>query len=593
MQNPTRSTRLAGLLAVLLCCLALGPAAQGDEQRVSVQLSTGVARLGESVYLVVTVENAGNTRFVSLPEVEGLAIGAPRGPETESRMSWVNGRRTGWVRERWTLSLRPSDVGDYEIPPLVLQVDGKEVSTRGVTLRVVRDVTGADLGFLELVPSPTRVVEGQPFRLELRFGWDAEARVNLADLLLPWWGELSGVVELASPDQAQSARTVEGVTVNGRVRVLVEETAPRSVDGREFRSLRLVKTYLPGRPGTLEFPRSFLEFGELQSGGPFQAARKKTWFAEAPALSIEVVPLPSEGQPFDYSGAVGSLAVRASADTRDVVVGDSIKLDVVWSGSGNLEFFQAPDLARLDAFDGFRVYGRTEEKSVDRRAVTYDLAPLSDAVTAIPPVELSVFDPATNAYETLATEPIPIRVRALEGRSSLLSEARESFAPDVRDIDPRPLSPATDGGALAAAPSDRLLVLLLFAVPAVWLALRAAVRHGRGDPDAPLARRRRRARRVLERDLRAAASAEERLAALTRFLAARAGEPEQAWVGRDPRVWLRERGAHEGADVERLCAVVERLEEATWGGGATPVSDAEILAAADQWQRALRPGVAA
>ena len=73
------------------------------------------------------------------------------------------------------------------------------------------------------------------------------------------------------------------------------------------------------------------------------------------------------------SGAVGVLSVRASADTRDVVVGDSIKLTVDWTGDGNLEFFEAPDLGLFDAFRGFQVYGSAEEKSLDRRRVVYDL----------------------------------------------------------------------------------------------------------------------------------------------------------------------------------------------------------------------------
>jgi hypothetical protein len=289
---------------------------------------------------------------------------------------------------------------------------------------------------------------------------------------------------------------------------------------------------------------------------------------------------------------VGTLAVRASADTRDVVVGDSIKLDVSWTGQGNLEFFQPPDLSALDAFAGFRIYGRTEEKSFEQRKVTYDLAPLSAEVSEIPAVPLSVFDPELGTYQTVATDPIPIRVRPLAGRTTLSTEEAPRFESDMRDIDTRPL--ASTGETRSRAPSDGLLVALAFALPTGWLALRAFVRR-RGEPDAPLARRRARARKELARSLRRAGTPQERLRALTAFLAARSGEPDEAWVGRDPGRWLAERGdgAAAGEDAARLAAVLARLEEAIWGGGSASVSDGEILLAADGWQRALRAGRAA
>ena len=72
-----------------------------------------------------------------------------------------------------------------------------------------------------------------------------------------------------------------------------------------------------------------------------------------------MIPLPEQGRPLDFSGAVGTFHASARADRTDVDVGDSIKLSVEWTGDGNLEFFAPPELDRLDAFAGFRVFGKT------------------------------------------------------------------------------------------------------------------------------------------------------------------------------------------------------------------------------------------
>ncbi len=587
-----RSRRWPALVAAL-CALASLAVAQSAPE-VTAQLSAGVARLGEEIALQVVVEGGGQARLLPLPAVQGLELGVPAGPSSERGMRIQGGRREQWNRTYWRIPVRARAEGDFEIPSLDVEVDGQRLATRKLSLRVVRDLTGEDLGFLELTPTPARVVEGQPFSLEIRFGWDADTRVDLANLHLPWWGELSGVVELDQRELPASAKRIEGVGVNGGPGPVAEQVESRRADGREMLTFRLVKSFVPGRPGTIEFPTSFLEFGQrLPARSLFESSRKKTFFVQAPPLALEVVPLPSEGQPFDFSGAVGTLAARASADTRDVVVGDSIKLQVVWTGSGNLEFFDAPDLAHLDAFEGFRVYGRTEEKGFDRRAVTYDLAPMDAAVERIPAVPLSVFDPEAGRYGVVATEPIPIRVRALEGRTSLTEEEAPRFERDVRDIDVRPLAAGAERHG--PAPTDGLLVALCFALPAAWLLARGAVRRRRGDPDAPRERRRRRARRTLVRELRGARSAQERLGALTRFLAARAGDPDEAWVGRDPARWLAGRGAaHEATEAAPVRAVLARLEAEVWGsGGGAPVSAEEILAAAERWQRATGAGRAA
>ena len=208
-------------------------------------------------------------------------------------------------------------------------------------------------------------------------------------------------------------------------------------------------------------------------------------FVAWPALEVAVRPLPEEGRPFEFSGGVGRFGARSSVDRRSLDLGESIKLTIEWTGTGNLEFFEPPDLGREESFNGFRSYGATDRFHGDRRVVIYDLAPKNAKVYEIPSVSLSIFDPVAGEYTSIETSPIPIRVRVPEGLVALAVDGEsEAVGLDLRDISTKP---RTSTGR--EAPGDLLLLGLPVMTLLGWIALRRSVRR-RGDPASARARRR-------------------------------------------------------------------------------------------------------
>ena len=560
------------LLAMLwLCCASAFSFAQGQSQaRATTRLSSGVVKLGSEVTLIATVENAAFSDVRPLPVVDGLRLGPWGPPSSRSSTAVINGRVSKSDERTWTAAVRPERKGEFTIPALELSVDGALLRTQPLALTVVEDLKGEELGSFEIRASSQKVVEGQPFTVELTFGWDAALaeRINWANLSLPWWGQLSGAIENDPPPSAPGTAIVE-LVLNTNETVRVEQLPMAQLRGRTFRMFRLVRSFTPTRSGVLEFPTSWLEFARIvETGDIFSRRRERveSFFVRSEPLSIQVIELPEAGRPADFGGAIGNFRVRASAEPRDVDAGESIKLQVEWTGTGNMEFFAAPEPSRSDAFSGFRVYGKTETKAFDRRSVIYDIAPKSAEVKQIPALNLPVFDPVAGRYSVVATEPIAINVRAL-ARASGLGDSASGFVSqsDLDDVEAHLVAERE-----LRRPGKRTVLLTFGALPILWLGLLRVARR-RADPWAPLERRRRRARRELQRELERADSARLELVALFNFLAARSGERPEAWQGRNLSEWFAQKCPEVPRELQtELERLIHALEAAAWGGGPRP-----------------------
>lgn len=110
----------------------------------------------------------------------------------------------------------------------------------------------------------------------------------------------------------------------------------------------------------------------------------------AEATGIQVLPLPEQGRPASFSGAVGTFTVSATAKPVNVAVGDPITVTLAitdQSGASNLESLQPPALAADAALaKEFRVPNEAISGVVTGRTkrFTVTLRPLRAGIPAIP-----------------------------------------------------------------------------------------------------------------------------------------------------------------------------------------------------------------
>lgn len=131
---------------------------------------------------------------------------------------------------------------------------------------------------------------------------------------------------------------------------------------------------------------------------------------EIPKYEFQVSPLP-DGAPEGFDQAVGQFTLGTAIKQTKVTEGEPLALDVIVSGSGNLDNLRSPKM--LDA-SGWKVYDATasqrgEERREESGSITFSqfIRPL-EMKTSVPPFRLVFFDPVLEKYQTIITEAIPI-----------------------------------------------------------------------------------------------------------------------------------------------------------------------------------------
>jgi hypothetical protein len=136
-------------------------------------------------------------------------------------------------------------------------------------------------------------------------------------------------------------------------------------------------------------------------------------------LSVKVLPLPAEGKPANFSGAVGDFAMTATASPTELTVGDPVAAEIMISGTGNFDALTEP---ALTAPQGWKTYpakrysieGQLDQNQIPtlERKIGYSQVFIPEAVqNTLPPFEINYFSTREKKYITLRTNAIELNMK--------------------------------------------------------------------------------------------------------------------------------------------------------------------------------------
>jgi len=564
-----------------MAALAVAGASLAAAAEVRAKLSTSEAYVGMSVYLQLQVSNASQHEPPTLPEIEGVSTRSLGTPSRSEQTTIINGHMTRNVSLTYVWELTPVKPGTYTVPALSVQADGQVFHTQPLSFQAEESHAG-DLLFVDVVGDRKRAYVGQALPLRLQIWLRPYVDVNHSVRLDPedmWglvvrtsqWGPFAEAVETLARNRQMPKVTIrqrkndQGLEQSYYVYEIEQTIWPERPGQLDNQNVTVVVRY----PTGLEESRSFFSRG-LQLAGVRPIAKS------ARIEPIEIIPIPQQGRPVLYNGAVGQFRISAEAQPRVVHAGDPVTLTLDIEGYGRLDALQAPPLAEMPELT--RQFKVPHEKlpgvvSNGHKLFVVNLQPLDETVTEIPPIPLVYFNPDEGEFRTARTEPIPLVVKPAEklAMDAIVSNQpagqSPASAPAETSDAPRPVTPYRDPQVLLTGPTHLpawALLVGLIGPPGLLVGLllgRAGCRAHQGSAGL----RARQARRCCLHCLNEARDADAIARCLLGYLADRTGRPAGAMTRREAAAILQSAGADETLHAQ-VDSLLERCQTHRYAG---------------------------
>ena len=149
--------------------------------------------------------------------------------------------------------------------------------------------------------------------------------------------------------------------------------------------------------------------------------------------SIEVLDLPLERQPINFSGLVGDFQLKVSLSDSNANANDIVSLALEISGLGNLHQMRIPELVLPNSLELYSDPITTDSYRITKSGFkgsiiyTYPIRVLQDGYINISPVELSFFNPKDERYKELQSQNLELNntgkiIKSTQDRGSLNEE---------------------------------------------------------------------------------------------------------------------------------------------------------------------------
>jgi hypothetical protein len=370
--------------------------------------------LGESAQLGLSFQGTQSMPAPDIGNISGLDI-RYLGPST--MMTVINGQVSSSVTHMYTVI--PLKVGQFQLGPFSFKYKNNSYSSNMVMLEVTaqtmppaRPVQGSaienlDLGdklFMKLDVGKTSAYVNELIPVKVKFYVN---RMNLSDIQLPTFDQ-EGFSKIEFKEPKQYRERVGGLTydvLEFNTNIFGTKAGEYKLGPAKIKCNLVVRKRLTRMPSAMDeydsspFRDSFDDF--------FTRYEKHAIELKSQDAKITIMPIPAEGRPKDFMGAVGDYQFIYSANPTKVKAGDPITVTMAINGTGNFNTVLSP---KMESTEGFKVYEPQVKTEEHRKTFTLVLIPATELVTQIPKAVFSYFDPAQAIYKVITQGPIPLQV---------------------------------------------------------------------------------------------------------------------------------------------------------------------------------------
>ncbi|QGJ71186.1 Hypothetical protein PBC10988_28890 [Planctomycetales bacterium 10988] len=415
MQGIPKIMRIALLFgAAVGSCLSTTSLLEAAE--VSASIRSKQAFVGFPVDAVIRVSGERQPDLPTIPKIANAEVTQPTGTSRFSSHTWINGRSSFSTTWEFTFQITPLQPGNFQIPALPVRIDGNQLWTQPLLFEAIKSEVNGRLR-VEVLGFPEKVYVGQQIPLKLQIGIQPFEDKKLGVKI-----SASGMWEMVSKGRCEWSIFRDHL-LGGELKF--RDELQRKNENNEpvsYYVFEMTAKYTPQRPGPLqmtpprvamEYPQAVRRHVDLFMGARLTLAGTEPMGVQAELPDLQVLPVPEEGRPADYRGAVGAFNIAATASPSKVRVGEAVRLELAIQGKGALEFLPPPPLAELPKLtEGFRVPDEPLAGNLTGSIKTFEteIRPRVAGPQEIPPIPLSYFDPHKETFVTIETSPISLDV---------------------------------------------------------------------------------------------------------------------------------------------------------------------------------------
>ena len=359
------------------------------------RLSSRFLTRGEQALLEVCISGASPSSIPQIPNIPGVKIASTnRGARTRL----LPGRKLEYVFEFLVTSY---EIGNFTIPSIEVYAGGMPSKTEPIEFSVFNP---DELKWSEAVIGERSVRYASAFKVMNNQPYDGETipiEIKLfvpRDLLVEDWG---------IPDFTRDGLTCwrfQPSQMRGNVNLL----------GVPCVSVAYPSTLTATRSGSIGIGPASIRLVTTQmvlDGFPRRVTLETN--VSVPELRLNARPLPVNA-PEGFENAVGNFNISATVNQTEVTEGDPIPVEIIVSGSGNLDTVRPPKL--IDPL-GWKIYDASpslrgdERRELSGQTVFQQFMRPLELKSALPGFKLVYFDPKKQSYETVTTAPTPLQMK--------------------------------------------------------------------------------------------------------------------------------------------------------------------------------------
>lgn len=329
------------------------------------------------------------------------------GPSQSISNSWINGERT--YSKTYTYFLAPKKRGLTNIGQASIEVKGVIYKTSPIEINVTAAVD------VPKDPNDPEYLASESI--------DLVAEISKTD---PYLNEAISVVYKLYIAENTGIRTWNEIDKpryndfwSQNIDVKELKVQEGLYKGENYRFVVLKKTVLfPQKTGELSLEPLTLDISvEVPSNRRDIFGRRATTTVNRTVTAgnriIKVKPLPKQGRPENFSGAVGEFDFKVESSKKTLTASEAFNLKLEVSGKGNLMLFELPEPilpSSLEIYDPEHSEDiKTSLNGTKGRILdNYTIVTNESGQYPIPPISFSFFNPKTKRYETINSEKIII-----------------------------------------------------------------------------------------------------------------------------------------------------------------------------------------